>query len=147
MRRFARPAAVCALALIAAPALTAASASTPILPGYWETTNRVLFPITSRKVERRCISAAQVGKFMEGPRNHIYSNCDYPVREIGQGLIRLRGQCSDKNGVTFKISGAGAYTPTTLKMTAETHVAGIPVRASLDARRLGDVCPADAKRD
>src|SRR5690242_10836200 len=56
--------AVLALAAAAGPA---AAQPESIAPGYWETTNQVVTPMRSTKVERRCILPKDVAKFMEGP--------------------------------------------------------------------------------
>ena len=47
------------------------------------------------------------------------------------------------------MSGAGTYTDTTLSMSADAtfKMLGIPVsgKATIEARRLADTCPADSK--
>jgi hypothetical protein len=151
MRRFLTPRfALLTLALVATPALTAsAPAHDRIKAGYWEATNRVLSPFPVKKVERICITPDKVDKYMEGPSNHIYK-CTYPTRVIGAGRILLKGDCRDKKGEGGQIEGSGTYSPTTLHVVAsvKTKLAGLPItfRASTDAIRLGDVCPAGAKR-
>ncbi|WP_165837251.1 DUF3617 domain-containing protein [Phenylobacterium hankyongense] len=131
-------------AAIAAPAAAQPSA---IQPGYWETTNRVTSPFPTRKVERRCIKPSDVAKFMEGPSNHIYT-CTYPTRQIADGKIRLAGSCKTREGKPVPISGQGVFTSDSFHLDArvETQVGGvtIPVRASTDAKRLADACPAEA---
>jgi hypothetical protein len=136
-----------AAVLIFALAAPAASADHPkaIAPGYWETTNQVLSPIRSSKVERRCIRPEEVAKFMEGPSNHIY-RCTYPTRVVSRGTIRLKGSCTTKKGPPVPVSGEGSFTRDTFHM--EARVAAqlgpmtVPIRAVTDARRLGDDCPA-----
>jgi hypothetical protein len=65
------------------------------------------------------------------------------------GKITLKGQCANKKGGQVEIAATGSYSPTTFKMVADvdTIYAGIPLagRFSTDARRIGDVCPPDAK--
>ncbi len=126
---------------IAAPAL----AAPPIQPGYWESTNRLLSPIRQTKVERRCITPAEVDKFMAGPSNRHYK-CDYPHKVIAGGKISLKGTCVSKKGRKVEVEGAGDYTPTSFNLTASiaTEFLGLDIagKASTEARRIGDVCPA-----
>jgi len=121
--------------------------SSPIEPGYWESTNRLLSPIQQSSVERRCITPADVDKFMAGPSNRHY-DCTYPDRHIADGQIRLSGTCTQRKGggQEIRVSGEGVYEPTRFSLTATiaTEFAGIPItgRASTEARRIGDTCPA-----
>lgn len=135
-----------AAALAAAFAAQPAAAQSSIKPGYWETTNKVTSPFPTRKTEKRCIRPADVAKFMNGPSNHIYT-CTYPTRVVGDGHIRLAGSCRTKNSGPVPISGDGVFTADTFHMDAriEAKVGGvtIPVRASTDARRIADDCPAE----
>lgn len=141
------------LFLILTPALAAsvlagpAAAQSAIKPGYWETTNKVTSPFPTSKTERRCIKPSDVAKFMDGPSNHIYT-CTYPTRIVGDGKIKLAGSCKSKNSKPVPISGEGVFTRDTFHMDAriQARVGGltIPVRASTDAKRIGDDCPAEA---
>mgnify|MGYP001544978016 CR=1 FL=1 len=136
------------IATLAAPA--SALAQTAISPGYWEATNQVTSPFPTKKTERRCIRAADVAKFMNGPSNHIYT-CTYPTREIGGGRIRLAGSCKTRDGKPVPITGEGVFTADTFRLDAriETEFGGltVPVRARTTARRLGDDCPAEPPKD
>lgn len=141
------------IAFLAATAVAAPAAAQPsnsdtvIQPGYWESTNRLLSPIRTSKVEHRCITPADVEKFLAGPSNHHY-DCSYPSKLIENGVIRMSGSCVKRKGGGGKImvAGEGVYTPTSFKITATiaTEVAGIPLsgRASTEARRIADTCPA-----
>lgn len=140
--------AAAAVAGAAAPAAAQPSKSdSPILPGYWESTNRLLSPIRTSKVEHRCITPADVEKFLAGPSNHHY-DCTYPSKRIDNGVIRMSGSCVKRKGGGGKImvAGDGVYTQTSFKITATiaTEIAGIPLsgRASTEARRVADSCPA-----
>ena len=128
--------------LLGAPA---ASAATAIQPGYWESTNKLLSPVRQTSTERRCITPADVDKFMAGPSNRHYA-CTYPTRVISGGKIRLKGTCVSKKGHKVAVEGSGVYTPTSFTLTADiaTEFLGLDVagRASTEARRLGDVCPS-----
>jgi hypothetical protein len=121
------------------------AAQSAISPGYWETISKVTSPFPTRKTERRCIKPQDVTRFMEGKINHIYT-CTYPTREIAAGKIRLEGTCSTRDGPPIPISSHGTFSSDTLHMEARIvpQIGGlaIPVRASTDARRLGDTCPA-----
>ncbi|MDQ2859552.1 MAG: DUF3617 domain-containing protein [Pseudomonadota bacterium] len=126
-------------------ASAAARAQDSFLPGYWETTDRSPVGV---KTERRCIMPQDVAKFIRGPSNHIYA-CTYPRESVGQGQISFRGECVDKKGRRYPLSGKGEYTHTTLTISADVTVRllGIPLTlsASTDAHRLGDTCPALGK--
>lgn len=138
------------LVLAAAAAAGPAGAAEGILPGYWESTNRVLSPIRTKDVERRCITPEEVQKFMMGPSNRHYK-CTYPVRSFEGGKILLKGTCVSKKGRQVEVSGQGAFTPTSFTLTANiaTTFAGIPIsgRASTEAHRISDVCPAKPTED
>jgi hypothetical protein len=136
-----------ALALAAAPA-AADSVGRP-RPGYWELTNVFTVVITQKKVERRCLVASEINKFMTSPSNRHYA-CNYPSRSVGNGRILLKGSCTTKEGQVADVTANGGYTPDTfrMKLSLSTKIAGIPLAgtANTTARRLGDVCPADAAR-
>jgi hypothetical protein len=138
------------VAALAAPAAAQPGAAPPIQPGYWESTNELLSPIHSVKVERRCITPADVDKFLAGPSNHHY-DCVYPTHVVDNGMIQMSGTCVErKGGRKVKVDGQGVYTPTSFNLNARvaTHFLGIPLsgRAATEARRIGDVCPQDAGR-
>jgi len=140
-----RPAALllaCALApLLATPA---AAAGRTIQPGYWESTNRLLSPIRQTSTEKRCITPADVEKFMSGPSNRHYA-CTYPTKVFANGQITLKGACVSKKGRKVAVQGAGSYTPTSFNLTAEiaTEFLGLDItgKASTEARRIADECP------
>lgn len=118
-------------------------------PGYWELTNVFTVVITQKKVERRCLVASEIHRFMTSPSNRHYA-CTYPSRAVGDGKILLKGSCATKEGQVADVTANGGYTPETfrLKLSLSTRIAGIPLAgtATTTARRLGDVCPADAAR-
>ncbi|MEO8813570.1 MAG: DUF3617 family protein [Caulobacteraceae bacterium] len=135
------------LSLVLAVSAGAVRAAETVRPGYWESTDRVLSPVRKTTVERRCVTKADIAKFMMGPSNHIYA-CAYPEQSVGGGVITFKGRCADKKGTAFDISGRGAYTATTLHLIARVSLAAIPMLAgvaSTDARRIGDVCPSTSK--
>jgi hypothetical protein len=138
--------AVGATALASAAMATAPAAET-IRPGYWESTEQVLSPISSTKTDRRCIARKDVERFMTCYINHHYT-CVCPEQSYKNGRIRYRGVCTDRNGQKVGLVGRGAYTPTTLHLDADVtfDLAGMPIngQASTDAHRISDVCPAEA---
>jgi len=131
-------------ALLGATTTASAFAPSAIRPGYWETTNALTSPIRSTSVEKKCITPADVEKFMAGPSNRHYA-CSYPTRVIAHGKISLKGTCSSKKGQKVAVSGAGSYTPTSFTLSADiaTEWLGIPIsgKATTSAHRLSDVCP------
>ena len=131
-----------AVLLLAAPA---AAQEQTILPGYWDVTNKVSAIISQTKTEKRCITPAEVSKFVMGPSNRHYK-CDYPTRVFKDGKIRLKGDCATKNGSKASIQATGAYSPTTFTMNAKisTTYAGVPLSANAitTAKRISETCPA-----
>jgi hypothetical protein len=130
---------------LAAGVSAAAAQRNAIAPGYWETTNQIVSPVRTTKVERRCIRPQDVAKFMEGPSNHIY-HCTYPTRVVGAGSIRLKGSCAAKDGRPIPVSAEGAFSDDSFhldaRVAAQMGPMTIPVHAVTDARRLGPDCPA-----
>ena len=82
---------------------------------------------------------------MEGKINHIYT-CTYPKKVIGDGKIHLEGTCSTRDGPSIPISGQGAFTSDSLHIDAKASIQfgglSVPIKASTDAKRLGETCPA-----
>jgi len=115
-----------------------------IQPGYWESTTRLLSPIRQTTVEERCITAADVDRFMAGPSNR-HDDCTYPTRIVASGVIRLKGVCVSKRGQKVSIRGSDLYTAGRFTLTADvaTVFLGLNIvgRASTDAHRIGDTCP------
>ena len=108
-------ASVLSLAAVSAPAL---AQEQTILPGYWDVTNKVSAIISQTKTEKRCITPADVEKFMSGPSNRHYT-CTYPTKVFSGGKIRLKGTCVSKKQRKVEVQGTGAYTPTSFNLTAE----------------------------
>lgn len=125
--------------------VSVAAAASAITPGYWESTNKLISPIKQTSTERRCITPADVDKFMAGPSNRHYT-CTYPTRRIQDGTITLKGACVSKKGQKVAIAGTGTYSPTSFQLNADiaTEFLGLDIagRASTEARRIGDTCPA-----
>jgi hypothetical protein len=142
------------LALTTILGLSAASAGAqedgPILPGYWESTSKVLSPLPSSKTERKCISARTINAYFTGPSNPHYT-CHYDTRHVEDGRAELAGRCVDNNGLPSKVTVEGTYSPTSFSLKGRLQITigglGIPVETSIDATRISAECPADAKRE
>ncbi len=139
-----------ALAITGAASLPArAIEDSPILPGYWESTSKVSFPVASTKTDRKCLTQDQVINFLSGPSNSHYT-CKYDKTRFVGGRAEMEGECID-SGVRAKIKVDGAYTPTSFQLTShlQANLGGlaIPIEASIDAHRLSEECPAGTKRD
>ena len=136
--------------LLVLAAASPALAAPAIQPGYWESTNKLLSPIHQTTREKRCITPAEVDKFMAGPSNRHYA-CTYPTKVIAGGVITLKGSCVSKKGQKVAVTGAGTYTPTSFTLTADvaTEFLGLDIqgRASTEAHRIGDICPAPPTPD
>src|SRR6266851_461010 len=108
------PGIIIAAALVWAPAVGAVDT---IRPGYWSTTNTVTAPLHQTKTENRCITPNAISKFTGCYINHHYK-CTCPEQSDADGRIVFRGDCVDAKGRHVLINGEGAYTATTLQMTA-----------------------------
>lgn len=135
-------------ALVAAQAHAASGPDGKPMPGYWEV-GEVATLLFSAKVEHRCLVTSEINKFLNGPSNRHY-DCTYPTRATSDGRIRLKGSCATKKGQVAYVTAQGSYSPTTFKlvMAISTKIGGIPLsgKATTEAKRLGDTCPADALR-
>jgi hypothetical protein len=138
------------LAALAMPGATAAATKSPIRPGCWESTNKVVSPFHSTSTTRRYISAADVDRFLTGPINHHYT-CDYPTHAVGDGKLVMKGVCTDNKGRQVKVDSHGTYTPESFRVeaTIATRILGLPLsgRAVTEARRIGDACPTPEGAD
>lgn len=128
------------------PLLPILIASTTLLPGLWEYTSSLAG--MGGKTESKCLSRAEVERFLTDPSNRHYA-CEMSTREVGGGKVRLKGVCTSRKHAEQKISVslAGAYTPETisLKGSAEAPLFGgltLPVTTSVSARRLSASCDA-----
>jgi hypothetical protein len=129
--------------LIAAPA--AAATPSAIQPGYWESTNKLLSPIKQSSTEKRCLTPADVDKFIQSGWSNRHYTCTYPTNVIAGGKITMKGVCVSKKGQKVAVQGSGSYTPTSFNLTADvaTEFFGLDIRgrASTEAHRIGDTCP------
>lgn len=128
------------------PLLPVLIASTTLLPGLWEFQSSLAG--MSGKSETKCLTKAQVDRFLTDPSNRHY-DCDVSEREVGAGKVRLKGVCANRKHAEQKIgvSLAGTYAPETfsLKGTALPRIFGgieVPVAASVTAHRVSADCSA-----
>jgi hypothetical protein len=121
----------------------------PILPGYWESTSKVSFPLPSTKVDRKCVTGDQINSYLTGPSNPHYT-CHYDKRHVENGEATMEGECID-SGVHAHIKIKGTYTPTSFQLNSRLQAMlgglAIPIDASIDAHRLSGECPIESKAD
>lgn len=141
-------AAACALmavsaAALAAPQDTDARAPTTILTGQWEYNTRIgPIPVDS---DQRCLTQKDVDNFNRGICLKRYS-CAYDTRVVRDGKIALKGVWTDKKGRSAPVSAKGSYTPQSFKLDVNGRtVNGLPMAATLTAKRLSATCTAAAK--
>ena len=127
------------------PLLPLLIASTTLLPGLWEYQSSLAG--MSAKTERKCLSKAEIERFLTEPSNRRY-DCDYTTRVVGGGRVRLKGVCTSRKHAEQKIgvSLAGVYTAETIALTgtALPRIFGgleLPVGASVSAHRVSGDCP------
>ena len=135
--------AVGALALFAnAAAASYAAAPTPILPGYWKWSAKVLLGLAKVDGGRRCLKAEEISEFLAFPGNKHY-RCEYPVKTIANGKLSMEGACVDKKGRRAPIKATGTYAPENFKLNIRlTTTNGIPLAGTMTAERIAAACPA-----
>ncbi len=123
-----------------APRELGARAATTILTGQWEYNTRLgPIPIDS---DLHCLTQKDVDNFNRGICLKRYT-CDYDTRVVRDGKIALKGTWTDKKGRVAPISAKGSYTPEsfTIAVNGKT-VNGLPMAATLNAKRVAATCPA-----
>ncbi len=129
------------------PALSAAE-DAPIRAGYWESRNRVSFPINDESTSRQCITPEKVSQFLSGPSTKNFA-CTYSRSRVADGVVSAQGRCVDKNGLQSTVDVNGTYAPTQFKLDARLTVTlgglAIPVNASTTAIFLSETCPPEAR--
>ena len=130
-----------AAALLANTA-AASPAATPILPGFWKYSAKVLFGIAEVEGGRRCLQAEEVERFMAFPGNKHYK-CEYTTKTVANGRVAMQGVCVDKKGRRAPIRARGAYTPESFRLNINlTTTNGIPLAGVMTAQRVSPTCPA-----
>ncbi|PTS91168.1 MULTISPECIES: DUF3617 domain-containing protein [unclassified Caulobacter] len=118
-------------------------APTTILTGHWEYNTRVgPIPVDS---DRRCLTQKDVENFNRGICLKRYS-CAYDTRVVRDGRILLKGVWTDKKGRTAPVTAKGSYTPESFRLDVSGRtVNGLPMAATLNARRISPTCPSPGK--
>ncbi|OXE36321.1 MAG: hypothetical protein CGW95_08420 [Phenylobacterium zucineum] len=133
----------------ASPLCAAGTAEGKPKPGYWEVAETATLLFSAKKIEHRCLVGSEIAKFLNGPSNRHY-DCTYPIRSTADGRIHLKGSCTTKKGQIANVMAQGSYSPVSFKlvMAISTKIGGIPLsgKATTEAKRLGDSCPAEALR-
>jgi opacity protein-like surface antigen len=130
-----------ALAVLANTA-AASAAETPILPGLWKYSAKVLFGIAEVEGGRRCLKAEEVEQFMAFPGNRHYK-CEYTTKSVQDGKVSMAGACVDKKGRRAPIRARGTYTPESFRLNINlTTTNGIPLAGVMSAQRISATCPA-----
>ena len=130
-----------ALAVLANTA-AASAAETPILPGLWKYSAKVLFGIAEVEGGRRCLKAEEVEKFIAFPGNRHYK-CEYDRKTVANGRVDMQGACVDKKGRRAPIRARGTYTPENFRLNINLRTTnGIPLSGVMTAQRVSATCPA-----
>ena len=138
MKRLLAAAALAVLANTAA----ASAAETPILPGLWKYSAKVLFGLAEVEGGRRCLKAEEVERFMAFPGNKHYK-CEYSTKTVADGRVAMQGVCVDKKGRRAPIRARGTYTPENFRLNINlTTTNGIPLSGVMSAQRVSASCPA-----
>ena len=123
-------------------AAAASAAETPILPGLWKYSAKVLFGRAEVEGGRRCQEAAEVERFMAFPGNRHYK-CEYTEKSVANGRVSMKGACVDKHGRRAPIRAKGTYTPENFRLNINlTTTNGIPLAGVMTAQRVSATCPA-----
>lgn len=134
--------AVAGAVLLAAPSSAQAPAS-EVLPGYWQYTTSA---VGIRSTEQKCVRPSEINRFFGGLSTRRWQ-CVYPTREVGNGNARFEGTCTDPRGRRVNVRLNGPYQAESFRFSGGAQLArGTPfLPASITARRLAAVCPADAE--
>lgn len=145
MRKMRAPGHIALVTAILAVAGAGPIPANSIRPGYWSTTNAILKPVSpTPKTENRCITPAAITKFMGCYINHHYK-CTCPEESTGGGRIVFHGDCVDAKGRHVEINGQGAYTATTMQLTADGNFPWMGMKVHFvthtDDHWISDTCP------
>ncbi|WP_426042873.1 DUF3617 domain-containing protein [Brevundimonas sp. TWP2-3-4b1] len=137
--------AIAGAVLLAAPSSPsqAQGAVSEVLPGYWEYTTSA---VGIRSTETKCVRPSEINRFFGGLSTRRWQ-CVYPTRVVGGGTARFEGTCTDPRGRRVNVRLGGSYQQENFRFTGGAQLArGTPyLPASITARRLAAVCPADAE--
>ena len=128
--------------LLAAPS-SAQAPTSEVLPGYWEYTTSA---VGIRSTEQKCVRPSEINRFFGGLSTRRW-RWVYPTREVGNGRARFEGTCTDPRGRRVNVCLNGPYQAESFRFSGGAQLArGTPyLPASITARRISAVCPADAE--
>lgn len=128
-----------AAGMTASAPLVAQGAATPVAPGFWEYKVSVLgIPAST---ERRCVKPEEMDRFFPEICTRRFT-CKYPVKQVANGKIALKGVWIDKKGREAPVQGTGTYSRERFNLDINMKtINGIPLAGKLAANRLGE-CPA-----
>ncbi|MBC7670751.1 MAG: hypothetical protein H7236_20325 [Gemmatimonadaceae bacterium] len=128
------------VALAAPQNASHAGAKTTILTGQWEYNTRIgPIPVGS---DQHCLKPSDVENFNRGICLKRYT-CNYDTRVVQDGRIELKGAWTDKKGRVAPVTAKGSYTPESFRLNVNGKtVNGIPMIATLNAKRLSATCTA-----
>lgn len=114
-----------------------------VLPGYWQYTTSAL---GVRDTETKCVRPSEINRFFGGLSTRRWQ-CTYPMRQVGNGNARFEGTCQDRKGRRVNVRLRGPYEAESFRFTGGAQlVRGTPfIPASITARRIAAVCPANAE--
>ena len=135
--------AVLAAGLLALPVASPAASQDPNQPkpGYWKYNYHV--SIIPAGNEMKCLSKAEVARFFDGICNHGYT-CDYPIKDVHDGKVKLGGTWLDRKGRLTKINADGIYDSDSFHLNAHVNLGallGLPASGTIDGKFVSDTCP------
>lgn len=140
--------AVAGALMLAAPvapqaAMAPQTSADTVLPGFWEYTTSA---VGVRDTERKCVRPSEINRFFGGLSTRRW-RCEYPVRQVGGGNARFEGTCTDRKNRRVNVRLNGTYQSESFTFRGGAQLArGTPyLPASITARRISALCPADAE--
>ena len=144
------------LALAALPLLAVAPAGaqdSPILPGYWESTEAYSVLFSGGGHDRKCLTKPLIERFISAPSLKRY-DCTYASRSLQDGRAQFSGgACYSHKGrkVLSGVALRGTFAPESFHLDARFSLmvsagVGLPGAASIDAHRISAECPAEAAK-
>jgi hypothetical protein len=124
---------------LARPQAGDAKPATTILTGQWEYNTRIgPIPIDS---DVRCLTQEDVDNFNRGICLKRYT-CDYETSVVRNGQVALKGTWTDKKGRVAPVNAKGSYTTDSFTIAVNgATVNGLPMAATLNAKRISATCP------
>jgi hypothetical protein len=90
----------------------------------------------------RCLTQEDVDNFNRGICLKRYT-CDYETSVVRDGQVALKGTWTDKKGRVAPVNAKGSYTTDSFTIAVNgATVNGLPMAATLNAKRISATCPA-----